>query len=104
MPLVSGNELQVQREASGDWGSFTPYFTAPPSSSFILKRCTNLHMDLVSSYKAHSHQFLSVILDIGPILHLEKLRRKDHLTFSRSFRGAGTTAPPLIQGQLCILI
>ena len=104
MPLVGGTELQEQREAKGDWGPLPgppslptqlpphPHPHLPSSSEDVLI----LHIGLVFVYKAHSYQFLSLILTIGPILHVEKLRANDYLTFSRSFRGAGTTAQPLI--------
>lgn len=96
MPLASETELQGQREAKGIGGPCpTPPHSLPncpphlPSSS---EEVLILHIGLVFVYKAHSHQFLSLILNIGPILHLEKLGAKDYLTSSRSFRGAGTTA------------
>lgn len=78
-PLVSGTELQGQREAGGDWGSLpSPLQSLPHSDLHLFSssvRVLTLHKDLVSAYKkAHSRPFVSLILNIGSILHLEKLR------------------------------
>lgn len=75
-PLVGGTELQGQREADEDWGSLP----SPPQSLLHSDlhlpsssvRVLTLHKGLVSAYKkAHSCQFVSLILNIGSILHLE---------------------------------